>query len=87
MTTILKLRQANVSQHLMVLREMGLVRNRRDDVLIYYSLADERTAQVLGLMRKVLGSTGVKTNHPSIPALPVKGCPCPRCDEAASFGR
>jgi len=79
LTTILKLRQPNISQHLMVLREAGLVRDRRDGVVVYYRLADDRTAQVIALTREMLCSRGVEVNFPPIPTVPVKGCPCPKC--------
>ncbi len=44
---LLGLRQANVSQHLGVLRKAHLVNTRRDGVRIMYSLSDERTSSVL----------------------------------------
>ena len=84
LTTILKRRQANVSQHLMLLREAGLVRDRRDGVVIYYRLTDTRTAEALELVRLVLASTGVATEFPAVPKYPVRGCPCPKCREADS---
>jgi len=79
LTTILKQRQPNTSQHLMVLREAGLVRDRRDGVVVYYRLADDRTAQVIALTREMLRSRGFEVEFPLIPTSPVKGCPCPRC--------
>jgi len=44
---LLGLRQANVSQHLGVLRKAHVVNTRRDGVRIMYSLSDERMAEVL----------------------------------------
>jgi len=79
LTTILKLRQPNTSQHLMVLREAGLVRDRKDGVVVYYRLADDRTAQVIALTREILRASGVEVDFPPIPTSPVKGCPCPKC--------
>lgn len=47
---ILGIRQAAVSQMLARLREEGLVSTRRDGKTIYYSLADHKTEQVIGLL-------------------------------------
>jgi ArsR family transcriptional regulator len=48
--TLLASRQAAVSQQLARLRLEGLVRPRRDGKVIYYSLKDERTARMIGLL-------------------------------------
>lgn len=47
---LLDTRQAAVSQMLARLREEGLVRTRRDGKTIYYSLSDNNTEQVIGLL-------------------------------------
>ncbi len=46
----LNVRQAAVSQMLARLRDEGLVRTRRDGKTIYYSLSDDKTIQVIGLL-------------------------------------
>ena len=79
LTTILQQRQPNISQHLMVLREVGLVRDRRDGTVVYYRLTDDRTAQVIELTREILRGQGGDVDFPPIPTVPVKGCPCPKC--------
>lgn len=48
------LRQANVSQHLALLRERGVVRTRRVGTAIYYSLADPDILEACRLTRKIL---------------------------------
>lgn len=50
----LGLRQANISQHLMVLRERSLVVAQREGTSIYYSLANPKIVEALDLMREVL---------------------------------
>lgn len=50
---LLGIRQAAVSQMLARLREEGLVRTRREGKTIWYSLADDRTNQVIGLLYKL----------------------------------
>lgn len=46
--------KANVSQHLAVMRNTGVLTNRRDGVNIYYSLASPKVTQACMLMREVL---------------------------------
>lgn len=50
---LLDLRQAAVSQMLARLRDEGFVSTRRDGKAIYYSLKDERTAEVIGMMYRL----------------------------------
>ena len=50
----LKLSQPNVSRHLRVLRERGMVTATRDGPNVVYSLADKRVIKALDLMRQVL---------------------------------
>lgn len=56
--TLLDIRQAAVSQMLARLRDEGLVTPRRDGKTIYYSLADENTQQVIGLLYSLFCSKG-----------------------------
>lgn len=79
LTTILGQRQPYVSQHLMVLREAGLVADRKDGVMVYYRLADGRLPAIQALVRELLAGMGRPVPPPQIPAVPVPGCPCPRC--------
>ena len=50
---LLDLRQANVSQHLGVLRKAHLVNTHRDGVRIMYTLSDERTTRVLDTLAEI----------------------------------
>ena len=50
---LLSMRQAAVSQMLARLREDGLVETRRQGKTIYYSLADENTAEVISLLYRL----------------------------------
>ncbi|MBC7236183.1 MAG: winged helix-turn-helix transcriptional regulator [Chloroflexi bacterium] len=76
--TVLGKRQANVSQHLTVLREADLVVDRREGLMVYYSLADKRVAQIIALLRELALDEG-DVVFGAVPALPVPGCPCPKC--------
>jgi DNA-binding transcriptional ArsR family regulator len=50
---LLGLRQANVSQHLSVLRKAHLVNTRRDGVRIMYSLSDERMTDAVDTLAQI----------------------------------
>ena len=67
--TVLGRPQAYVSQQLRVLREAGVVTDRKDGLLVYYRLADP---QVEHLIAEILGPPGKRVC--------VDGCPCPRCE-------
>ena len=54
MARVLGLRQANLSQHLMLLRERGVVTTRRQGLNVYYSLSSPKIVQACELMREVL---------------------------------
>ncbi len=74
----LGIRQAQISQHLMVLRDAGIVSFYRDGRNIYYQLAHRKVlpavrqvAQILGLSPEQLDASSSK---------PVVPCPCPHCN-------
>jgi len=46
--------QANVSQHLAVLRDRGLVRGRRDGQWVFYSLTSTKIVEAMDLLREVM---------------------------------
>ncbi len=46
--------QANVSQHLAVLRDRGLVATRRDGQFVFYRVASDKIIQALDLLREVM---------------------------------
>ena len=49
------LQQANVSQHLALLRQFGLLSSRRDGTSIYYSISDPRIVEACELVRTCIG--------------------------------
>jgi DNA-binding transcriptional ArsR family regulator len=49
----LQLRQANVSKHLGLMRERGLVVARRDGANVYYALSDPRIIGAIKLLKEV----------------------------------
>ena len=45
--------QSNISQHLAILRDKGVLQTRKDANRVYYRVVDQRTLQLIGLMREV----------------------------------
>ena len=45
--------QSNISQHLGILREKGVLTTRKDANRVYYRIGDLRTLKLVGLMRDV----------------------------------
>lgn len=45
--------QSNISQHLAILRDKGVLRARKDANRVFYRIGDQRTLQLLGMMREV----------------------------------
>jgi DNA-binding transcriptional ArsR family regulator len=77
----LGLRQAYISQQLAVLRQAGLVQDRREGLNIYYRLAEPRILPVLEAARQATGQTG-PARRPRTVAVP--DCPCPKCNAATT---
>lgn len=50
---MLDLPQANISQHLMLLRDAGIVKTHRSGKQIFYSLANKKFIQASDLMREI----------------------------------
>ena len=63
MARALGLRQANLSQHLMLLREQGVVTARRQGLNVYYSLSSPKIVQACELMREVLAERLARSAH------------------------
>ena len=45
--------QSNISQHLAILREKGVLVTRKDANRVYYRVGDQRTLQLVSMMREV----------------------------------
>jgi DNA-binding transcriptional ArsR family regulator len=48
--------QSNISQHLAILRDKGVLQTRKDANRVYYRIVDQRTLQLISLMREVFCS-------------------------------
>ena len=49
--------QSNISQHLAILRDKGILASRKDANRVYYRVSDSRTLLLIGMMREVFCST------------------------------
>lgn len=45
--------QSNISQHLAILRDKGVLATRKDANRVFYRVADQRTLQLIVMMREV----------------------------------
>jgi DNA-binding transcriptional ArsR family regulator len=79
MEAVFGLRQAHISQHLMVLRDAGLVSDRREGWNIFYRVVKPGIYQVIDAMNRFSGKPAgspftvkIKTSRQS--------CPCPKCN-------
>ena len=74
LTALLHHRQAYVSQHLMFLRQVGLIEDRKEGLRVYYRIKDPRVLEVLDTINAMAGVTHSVTRPERVAA-----CPCPRC--------
>jgi DNA-binding transcriptional ArsR family regulator len=75
---VLGMRQASISQHLMVLRKAGLVTTQRDGRHIFYCLA---RPEVIDLLERAAQLAGMDPGSlQAIARRLVPGCPCPKCN-------
>ncbi len=75
--------QANISQHLAILREAGLVTDERDGMNVIYRVADRRVFDVLDRLAGLTTAGASKASQPFTPMMRAgrrpHGCGCPRC--------
>ena len=70
----LGLRQAYISQQLMVLREAGLIQDRRDGWNVFYRVTEPRIFAVLTAVEQIIAPENANSLH-----RPAVVCPCPKC--------
>lgn len=49
--------QSNISQHLAILRDKGILTSRKDANRVFYRVSDNRTLRLIGMMREVFCSS------------------------------
>ncbi len=69
----LRYRQAYLSQQLAVLREAGIISDRRDGWNVFYQIQDQQVLDILDISAKI-----IQLGNSEIPLKPVN-CPCPKC--------
>lgn len=75
---VLGTRQAVISQHLMVLRDAGLVTTTREGRNIFYRLANPK---LLHAIRQVAEAAGLSSaDLARLASRPAPNCPCPLCN-------
>jgi len=51
--------QSNISQHLAILRDKGILAARKDANKVFYRVSDHRTLRLISMMQDVFCSSGV----------------------------
>ena len=51
--------QSNISQHLAILRDKGILMSRKDANRVFYRVGDPRTLALIGMMREVFCSADI----------------------------
>jgi DNA-binding transcriptional ArsR family regulator len=49
--------QSNISQHLAILRDKGILSSRKDANKVFYRVGDERTLRLIGMMQEMFCSS------------------------------
>jgi ArsR family transcriptional regulator len=79
MEAYLGFRQAYISQQLAVMREAGLIQDRRDGWNIFYRVTDARIYDVLTAVQRITGQSAPEVKKPGV------NCTCPHCSSQASM--
>jgi len=75
---VLKKRQAYISQHLMVMRDAGILDTRRDGKYIYYRVADKNLFDLIKSAAGILNISLERMPELSAAAKQIN-CECPNC--------
>ena len=76
MEATLDLRQAYISQQLMILKQAGILESRRDGLNLYYRVIKPEVFSVLDALRSVSGERSQPPRHKHAKT----ECPCPKCN-------
>lgn len=85
MSAALGLRQAYISQQLMLLRQAGLVSDRREGWNVYYRVTKPEVYALLDAAFAVAEPTRARFGTPLIQSKPAT-CPCPKCEVKPASG-
>ena len=77
LTALLGQRQPYVSQQLAYLRDVGLIRDRKEGLRVYYTIREPRVYELLDQVARLSGNTaGLRERRRQ---QPLRTCTCPRC--------
>lgn len=79
MEATLGLRQAYISQQLMILKQAGLLDARRDGLNLYYRVIKPEIFNILDVLPSVVEVPAKLPKHKHAQA----NCPCPKCNNKA----
>lgn len=74
-------RQAYISQHIMVLREAGVIQDRREGWNIFYHVTKPEIFQVMDAVSRLMGAGDKARRAARAPEAP---CPCPKCNPGST---
>ena len=74
-------RQAYISQHIMVLREAGVLQDRREGWNIFYHVTKPEIFQLMDAASHLMG---VEARAPRRSQAPHRPCQCPKCNPATA---
>jgi ArsR family transcriptional regulator len=77
MEATLGLRQAYISQQLMILKQAGLLEPRRDGLNLYYRVVNPQVFRILDALQSVTGVLPKPPKHEHARS----SCPCPKCND------
>lgn len=81
MEATLNLRQAYISQQLMILKQAGLLESRRDGLNLYYRVVKPEIFKVLDSLSSATGVTAKPPKHSHANT----DCPCPKCNSVQTI--
>lgn len=82
MEAALGYRQAYISQQLSVLREAGLVQDRREGWNMYYRVVQPDVYNVIDAAQQAQSGARTTARRKSSQAATINGCSCPQCSPA-----
>lgn len=76
--SVLGLRQASISQHLMMLRSVGLVASHREGRIIFYRLLHPEIIDIIKQTACLIETDPL--DYQKLATRPIPNCPCPQCN-------
>lgn len=76
--SVLGLRQASISQHLMMLRSVGLVASHREGRNIFYRLLHPEIIDIIKQTACLIGADPL--DYHKLAMRPIPNCACPQCN-------